>query len=129
MLGANGAGKTSLLKVLLGEQQLTSGSVQIDGRPVTRGSDVVGYVPQRVGIDSGTMVKARDVVRMGVDGHHWGVPLPFGARRRESRRIVDDVLAAVGATAFADAPVSMLSGGELAAHPHRRGTGPAIPRC
>ncbi len=113
VLGANGAGKTSLLKVLLGEQQLTSGSVQIDGRPVTRGSDVVGYVPQRVGIDSGTMVKARDVVRMGVDGHRWGVALPFGARRRESRRIVDDVLAAVGATAFADAPVSMLSGGEL----------------
>ena len=113
VLGANGAGKTSLLKVLLGEQQLSSGSVRIDGQPVTRGSDVVGYVPQRVGIDSGTMVKARDVVRMGVDGHHWGVGLPFGARRRETRRTVDEMLAAVGATAFADAPVSMLSGGEL----------------
>ena len=113
VLGANGAGKTSLLKVLLGEQQLTGGSAQIDGRPVTRGSDVVGYVPQRVGIDQGTMVKARDVVRMGVDGHRWGVALPFGARRRETRRTVDEMLEAVGATGFADAPVSMLSGGEL----------------
>ena len=67
VLGANGAGKTSLLKVLLGEQQLSSGSVRIDGQPVTRGGDVVGYVPQRVGIDSGTMVKARDVVPIGID--------------------------------------------------------------
>ncbi len=113
VLGANGAGKTSLLKVLLGEQALSGGSVQIDGRPVTRGSNVVGYVPQRVGIDPGTMIKARDVVRMGVDGHRWGIGLPFGARRRETRRIVDEMLEAVGATAFADAPVSMLSGGEL----------------
>ncbi len=113
VLGANGAGKTSLLRVLLGDQQLTSGSVRIDGQPVTRGSDVVGYVPQRVDIDSGTMVKARDVVRMGLDGHRWGIGLPFGARRRAARRTVDDMLAAVGATAFADAPVSMLSGGEL----------------
>ena len=113
VLGANGAGKTSLLKVLLGEQPLNSGSVRIAGSPVRRGSDVVGYVPQRVGIDSGTMVKARDVVRMGLDGHRWGLPVLLGAKRRAMRETIDEMLAAVGATAFADAPVSMLSGGEL----------------
>ncbi|SDO41988.1 zinc/manganese transport system ATP-binding protein [Nakamurella panacisegetis] len=113
VLGANGAGKTSLLKVLLGEQSLNSGTVRIAGSPVRRGSDVVGYVPQRVGIDSGVMVKARDVVRMGLDGHRWGLPVQFGAKRRAMRRTIDEMLAAVGATAFADAPVSMLSGGEL----------------
>jgi zinc/manganese transport system ATP-binding protein len=113
VLGANGAGKTSLLKVLLGEQQLRAGSARIAGSPVRRGSDVVGYVPQRVGIDSGTMVKARDVVRMGLDGHRWGLPIQFGRRRREMRETIDEMLASVGATDFADAPVSMLSGGEL----------------
>lgn len=113
VLGANGAGKTSLLKVLLGEQPLVSGTARIAGSPVRRGSDVVGYVPQRVGIDSATMVKARDVVRMGLDGHRWGLPVLFGKRRREMRETIDEMLAAVGATAFADAPVSMLSGGEL----------------
>ena len=113
VLGANGAGKTSLLKVLLGEQQLNRGSVEIAGQPVRRGSDLVGYVPQRLGMDPGTMVKARDVVRMGLDGHRWGLPIVVGARRRELRRTIDELLAAVGATAFADAPVSMLSGGEL----------------
>src|SRR6185437_3129810 len=99
--------------VLLGEQHLNSGSAWIAGSPVRRGSDFVGYVPQRVGIDSGTMVKARDMVRMGLDGHRWGLPILFGERRRALRRSVDEMLAAVGATDFADAPVSMLSGGEL----------------
>ena len=113
VLGANGAGKTSLLKVLLGEQPLNSGTVHIAGSPVRRGSDLVGYVPQRVGIDSGIMVKARDVVRMGLDGHRWGLPLLFGERRRALTRTVDRMLESVGATTFADAPVSMLSGGEL----------------
>jgi len=113
VLGANGAGKTSLLKVLLGEAALTSGSVAIAGQPVRRGSDVLGYVPQRVGIDSAAMVKARDVVRMGLDGHRWGLPMLFGARRRAMRDTVAELLASVGATEFADAPMSMLSGGEL----------------
>ncbi len=113
VLGSNGSGKTSLLRVLLGEQDLTEGSAQIAGEPVRRGSEMVGYIPQRVGIDTGAMVKARDVVRMGLDGHRWGLPILFGRRRRELRRIVDDMLAAVGATSFADAPVSLLSGGEL----------------
>lgn len=113
VLGANGVGKTSLLKVLLGEQHLVTGTARIAGAPVRRGSDVVGYVPQRVGIDSGTMVKARDVVRMGLDGHRWGLPILFGKRRRAMRETIDEMLAAVGATDFADAPVSMLSGGEL----------------
>lgn len=113
VLGANGAGKTSLLRVLLGEQALGSGDVRIAGRPVRRGSDMVGYVPQRVGIDSGTVIKARDVVRMGLDGHRWGLPLVVGARGRRMRETIDELLEAVGATDFADAPVSMLSGGEL----------------
>ena len=113
VLGANGTGKTSLLKVLLGQQHLTNGSVRIAGQPVRRGSDLVGYVPQRPGMDSDSMIKARDVVRMGLDGHRWGTPIVFGERRRQMRRTIDTLLASVGATAFADAPVSMLSGGEL----------------
>ena len=37
ILGSNGSGKTSLLKVLLGEQQLTAGRAWIAGEPVRRG--------------------------------------------------------------------------------------------
>ena len=113
ILGSNGSGKTSLLKVLLGEQQLTRGQAWIGGAPVTRGSTEVGYVPQQVSIDEGTMIKARDLVRMGLDGHRWGFPFSSPRARRAVRHGIDNLLASVGATAFGDAPVSMLSGGEL----------------
>ncbi|MTD16161.1 ATP-binding cassette domain-containing protein [Nakamurella sp. YIM 132087] len=113
VLGANGAGKTSLLKVLLGELPLSGGTARIAGRPVRRGNDRIGYVPQRVGIDGAAMVKARDVVRLGRDGHRWGPSFQIGRARRETRSAVDDLLESVGASAFADAPVGMLSGGEL----------------
>jgi zinc/manganese transport system ATP-binding protein len=113
VLGANGSGKTSLLRTVLGEVTLTSGTAEISGRPLGRGSTDVGYVPQRIAIDAATMIKARDVVRLGLDGHRWGVPIAFGARRRAIRARVDALLASVGAESFGDAPVSMLSGGEL----------------
>ncbi len=113
VLGSNGSGKTSLLRVLLGEQPLTQGSAWIGGMPVRRGSDTVGYVPQRVSVDDGTMIKARDLVRLGVDGHRWGFANRSRRGRRAIRADVDTLLASVGATGFADAPVSLLSGGEL----------------
>lgn len=113
ILGTNGSGKTSLLRVLLGEQPLTAGTARILGRPVGAGSDRIGYVPQRTAVDSHTMIKARDMVRMGLDGHRWGPALQFGGRRRRTRAVVDRAIAAVGAAAFADSPVGMLSGGEF----------------
>jgi zinc/manganese transport system ATP-binding protein len=113
ILGSNGSGKTSLLRVLLGEQQLTGGSAWIAGRPVARGSTAVGYVPQRIAIDAGTMIKVRDLVRMGMDGHRWGMPLGGSRSRRAIRDRIDELLVSVGAEGFGDAPVSMLSGGEL----------------
>ncbi len=110
VLGANGSGKSSLLRAILGEHQLTAGTVTVLGRRVHRGSRQIGYVPQRTSVDSRTPIRARDLVRLGLDGHRWGVGL-FGARRLRGR--VDELLDAVGASAFADAPVSLLSGGEL----------------
>jgi zinc/manganese transport system ATP-binding protein len=51
------------------------------------------------------------VVRLGLDGDRWGLPLP-GARSRASAARVRDVVALVGATAYADRPIGRLSGGE-----------------
>ncbi|HEY7814308.1 MAG TPA: ABC transporter ATP-binding protein [Nakamurella sp.] len=113
VLGSNGSGKTSLLRTILGEVALTSGEASISDRPLGRGSTDVGYVPQRIAIDAATMIKVRDVVRLGLDGHRWGVPIAFGARRRATRDRIGELLRSVGADSFADAPVSMLSGGEL----------------
>jgi zinc/manganese transport system ATP-binding protein len=108
VLGSNGTGKTSLLKAVLGEQQLTAGTIELAGRPVRRGNRAIGYIPQQKLIESGTPLRARDLVGLGLDGHRWG--LPISSRIQRAR--VDEVLGAVGATAYAKAPVSTLSGGE-----------------
>jgi zinc/manganese transport system ATP-binding protein len=109
VLGPNGSGKTSLLKVLLGLLPLSAGSVEVCGGTPRRGSDLVGYVPQQKSFDRDTPLRGRDLVRLGLDGHRWG----FGwDREHATRRKVDAAIAAVGATPYAAAPLGILSGGE-----------------
>jgi len=112
VLGPNGTGKTTLLKVLLGLVPLSAGSVRVNGRVPRRGNPDVGYVPQQQAFDRSLPIRGRDLVRFGADGHRWGFPIPFTGASRDIRRRVDAALHAVGATPFADAPVGLLSGGE-----------------
>ncbi|MCL2535039.1 MAG: metal ABC transporter ATP-binding protein [Nocardiaceae bacterium] len=109
VLGPNGSGKTSLLKVLLGQLAPTSGTVRIAGTPAKAGNANVGYVPQQKSLDDGLPLRGRDLVGLGVDGHRWGTGL-FG--RAQRRTIVDSAIAQVGAQAYADAPIGSMSGGE-----------------
>jgi zinc/manganese transport system ATP-binding protein len=108
VLGGNGTGKTSFLKVLLGLLPLSAGTAEILGEPPRRGSGRIGYVPQQRSFAAATPLRARDLVGLGVDGHRWGVRL----RTRAHRRRVDELLELVGAGSYADAPVGALSGGE-----------------
>ncbi|MGQ0774223.1 MAG: metal ABC transporter ATP-binding protein [Pseudonocardiales bacterium] len=108
VLGPNGSGKTSLLRVLLGLVALSAGSVEIHGQPVRRGHHGVGYIPQQRALDPMLTLRGRDLVGLGLDGHRWG----FAVRRGERHARVHEALAAVGALQYADAPVGLLSGGE-----------------
>jgi zinc/manganese transport system ATP-binding protein len=108
VLGPNGTGKTSLLKVLLGLTPLSAGHSEVGGKPLRRGNPAIGYIPQHRGFDDDVPLRGRDLVRLGIDGHRWGVGLPS----RERRRRVDDLLRQVHARAYADVPVGRLSGGE-----------------
>lgn len=108
MIGSNGAGKTTIFRVVLGLLAPGSGRVLIDGRPRPRRNRSVGYVPQKVELDPDMPLRSRDLVALGLDGHRFGVSLPS----RQRRELVDEMLHAVDATSFADARVGTLSGGE-----------------
>jgi zinc/manganese transport system ATP-binding protein len=107
ILGPNGSGKTTLLKVLLGELALARGRAGVLGRPAGVVKKELGYLPQRRHFDGGTRVRGIDIVRLGLDGARWGVPL-----RRGRAGQVGEVIELVGAGAYAERPIGELSGGE-----------------
>jgi zinc/manganese transport system ATP-binding protein len=111
VLGPNGSGKSTLLNVVLGLLALSAGRATILGRPPGATRAQIGYLPQRGGLDEAARVRGVDVVRLGLDGARWGIPLP-GARARAARARVDEVIELVGATAYARRPIGELSGGE-----------------
>jgi len=108
VLGPNGAGKSTLLKVMLGLLRPASGRVYVLGQPAGRANARIGYVPQFRAIEAETTLRARDVVRFGLDGARWGPGWPSRARERR----IDAVLEEVDGRALAQAAMGELSGGE-----------------
>jgi len=108
VLGPNGSGKTSLLKVLLGLSSLSGGSVTVGGTRPRKGSRLVGYVPQQKAFDADLGARGRDLVELGLQGHRYGLPW----RSKAARQCVDEAIASVGASGYADRAVGRLSGGE-----------------
>jgi zinc/manganese transport system ATP-binding protein len=113
VLGPNGTGKTSLLKVLLGELPLSAGTATVAGQRVTNGSRRIGYVPQHRSMEPGLSLRGRDLVGLGLDGHRWGVTSLRRADRWKRRTAVNRALGQVNGVHLADVPVGVMSGGEL----------------
>ncbi|HEY6421729.1 MAG TPA: metal ABC transporter ATP-binding protein [Pseudonocardiaceae bacterium] len=117
VLGPNGVGKSTLVQVILGALPLAEGEVRVLGGPVGRANERIGYLPQRRSFEASLRVRGRDIVRLGLDGHRWGLPLPgwwpgSGKAKRAAAVRVEEVIDLVGAGSYADRPVGELSGGE-----------------
>ena len=106
LIGSNGSGKTTLLRAILGFVRLEAGRIRLAGD--SAGAGLIGYVPQKIALDPGLPLRARDVVALGLDGARLGPALP--SRARAAR--VDQMLQAVGALEFAEQRVGLLSGGQ-----------------
>jgi zinc transport system ATP-binding protein len=108
LIGPNGGGKTTLLKVLLGLLPPTQGQVHVMGKPVKEARRYIGYVPQSVQFDRDFPISVWDVVRMG----------RLGRRRLLQRYTAEDDQVVAEALRSADMldlrarPIGALSGGQ-----------------
>jgi zinc/manganese transport system ATP-binding protein len=111
ILGPNGVGKSTLLKAILGLIPLAAGTVRLLGRAPGHANHEIGYLPQRRSFDATLRVRGLDVVRLGLDGDRWRLPMP-GRRSRAAASRVRDLVGLVGAGDYAHRPIGQLSGGE-----------------
>lgn len=108
LIGPNGGGKTTLLKVLLGLLKPQQGKVKILGKPVQQGRRHLGYVPQLLELDRTFPICVRDVVGMG----RLGRRKIFRRYSSKDHDIVARCLEQVGMTDKGDRSIGELSGGE-----------------
>ncbi|MBI5571171.1 MAG: ABC transporter ATP-binding protein [Desulfomonile tiedjei] len=108
MVGPNGGGKTTLLKLMLGLLRPSRGEVRMFGGPPEAARPRVGYMPQYTQLDPQFPATVMDVALMGRLGHGK----PFGRYSRQDREIVARALDQVGLCDVFRKPFSSISGGQ-----------------
>lgn len=108
IIGPNGGGKTTLLKIMLGLLEPDSGIITVFGQPVEKGRRLIGYVPQRMNFDREFPVSVFDVVLMGNLTHRkW-----FEHYTKEDKVRAMEALEHVGLADYCNRPIGKLSQGQ-----------------
>jgi zinc transport system ATP-binding protein len=111
IVGPNGGGKTTLVKLILGLLTPQRGEVRVFGQPPRRARLRAGYMPQHIQHDPQFPVTVMDIVLMGRLGQGgWGGVL--GWHGRADRRAALDALAQVDMEGSERRPFAALSGGQ-----------------
>ncbi|MBK7703055.1 MAG: metal ABC transporter ATP-binding protein [bacterium] len=108
VIGPNGGGKSTLLKLLLGLLSPRRGTIEVFGSPPSKARLKLGYMPQRVELDPRFPVTVMDVTIMG----RLGLRPTLGPYRRRDREAALAALEATDAADLRDRPFSELSGGQ-----------------
>ncbi|WP_436928618.1 metal ABC transporter ATP-binding protein [Halosimplex halobium] len=109
VVGPNGSGKSTLMGLMLGLLEPDAGTARLFGDRADRFDDGerIGYVAQQASAATGMPITVREVVKMGRFPH-----VGFGRLSSEDWAVVDDALATVGMSGFADRRITELSGGQ-----------------
>ncbi|MBN2031856.1 MAG: metal ABC transporter ATP-binding protein [Deltaproteobacteria bacterium] len=108
VIGPNGGGKTTLLRLMLGLIKPDRGSVRVLGMPAQKASHRIGYVPQEVQSNRSFPITSLDVVLMGKlePGRR------FSRRSGRDREEAMEALERMDMAAFAGRRIDELSGGQ-----------------
>jgi len=106
LVGTNGSGKTTILKLLLGLEYPQSGKIVLFEESSKNSHALIGYVPQNVGFDPSFPISVREVVRMG------RVSSLSRKWTAEDENATNEALEKCAVAELASRPYSALSGGQ-----------------
>ncbi|HUU41756.1 MAG TPA: metal ABC transporter ATP-binding protein [Desulfatiglandales bacterium] len=108
IIGPNGGGKTTLVKLILGILEPDRGIIRVFSRPPREAASRIGYVPQDIHVNKGFPISVRDVVLMG------RLKVGKGWKRfsKKDRAIVQQALERVEMWEYCSRRMDDLSGGQ-----------------
>lgn len=109
IIGPNGGGKTTLIKLILGLLSPARGTVRIDGRDPGENCTPIGYVPQIINHNLSFPASAMDVVLMG----KYDPAKRFSFQNKnKDRKEAFEALEKLGMEKYSSRKITDLSGGQ-----------------